>query len=1084
MSIVHCPLSIVHCPLSIVKKMPKRTDINTILIIGSGPIVIGQACEFDYSGTQACRALKEEGYRIVLVNSNPATIMTDPATAHRIYIEPLTLPYLENIIISEKPEALLATLGGQTALNLATQLWEAGILQKHGVELLGASIPVIQRAESRQTFKEIAQGIGLETARSYIANNMEQALQYANQLGYPCVVRPSYTLGGTGGGIAETPEQLEQIARLGLSNSIITEILIEESLIGWKEFELEVIRDLNDNAIVVCAIENLDPMGVHTGDSITVAPTQTLTDREYQKMRTAALNIVRAIGVETGGCNVQFALHPLSRRMIIIEINPRVSRSSALASKATGYSIAKVAAKLAVGYTLDELTNDITRKNACFEPTLDYCVVKIPRFDFRKFPENATTLGTSMKAVGEIMAIGRTFKQALQKGIRSLETGHAGFGFNANMPPHGIGEIEELLRRPNPLRIHVIFEAFERDFSLEKIQKLTHISTWFLQQMRQIYLAGKRFQLPDGEPAQQIEAKNQLFRAKQYGFTDAQLAVISGNKEEAITAIRQKMEMEPVYKLVDTCAGEFEAYTPYYYSGYESEDEANPSAKPKIMVIGGGPNRIGQGIEFDYCCVHAAMTCRELGYECIMVNSNPETVSTDYDISDKLYFEPLTPEDVLHICRREQPQGVIVQFGGQTPLKLAPYLQAAGIPIIGTQPQVIETAENRGAFRKLAQQLGILQPSNAAAQNAGQGMDLAHQIGYPVIVRPSHVLGGARMRVIYNAGELERYFEEPQLEFPVLIESFLENAIEVDVDAIADGEQCVIAGIMEHVHEAGIHSGDSACILPVYTLAPSMVEQIERNTQKLALALKVKGLVNIQFAVKNDLLYVIEVNPRASRTVPFVSKATGIAWAKLATRITLGETIAQLQKFLKPLLQPPDVFAVKEPIFPFNRFEQCEVLLGPEMKSTGEVMCSAPTAALAYKKAQEAVYRPLPKSGHVYMYADEAWLLRLQKKEKEQEKMLLNAISQLQSTGFTVSANPALARWGKDKGSLKLEALMPKIGEEQVKTGTINMVCHLPLTSGGAALRQLRRTTYDAGLPLTIGLRAALLAVEIFLRVR
>lgn len=931
--------------------MPRSTNIHTILIIGSGPIVIGQACEFDYSGTQACRALLEEGFRVVLVNSNPATIMTDPSMAHRTYIEPLTAEVAEQIIIKEKPDALLATLGGQTALNLAMQLHENGVLQRHGVTLLGANAAVIARAEDRQLFKETAAAIGLQMPFSKTVSTVEAALQTALQTGYPCIVRPSFTMGGTGGGIARNPEELKQIAARGLQCSLIGEVLIETSLIGWKEFELEVMRDKNDNAIVVCSIENLDPMGVHTGDSITVAPAQTLHNRLYQQLRTAALQLMQAVGVETGGANVQFAVHPHTESVMLIELNPRVSRSSALASKATGYPIARFAAKLAVGYTLDELQNQITRTNACFEPAIDYCVVKIPRFNFDKFPDVTPRLGTSMHAVGEVMAIGRTFKEALQKGIRSMENGRMGLFADDSTPARKLTPefIAQQLETPTPDRLFYLAQAFLSGFSLPQVYELTQIDPWFLHQIQQLC----------------CNTPSDLKTAKQQGFSDRQVAQLFGlPNEQAVRALRLQQNITPVYRLVDTCAAEFEAYTPYYYATWETECESKTNSNSnKALIIGSGPNRIGQGIEFDYCCVHAALACRQAGWESIMVNCNPETVSTDFDISDRLYFEPLTLEDLLHICQKEQPDGVMVQFGGQTPLNLTQALHQARIPILGTPPHSIALAEDRAGFRQVLAQLGLRQPLNAIAAHPHELETAVSKVGFPAVVRPSFVLGGAKMRLLHNPADLQQYLAHQHLTYPLLTEQFLHNAIEIDVDALSDGERCLIAGIMEHVEPAGIHSGDSNCVFPAYTLPPHLLQEIKEATRLLALKLQVKGLLNIQFAVQDNLLYVIEVNPRASRTIPFISKATGIAWANMAAQVLLGKSIAGLQ--VKEV-QPP-YFSVKTPVFPFDRFAHTAVVLGPEMRSTGEVMGIDHNLGMAFYKALWASGVTLPKQGTAWL---------------------------------------------------------------------------------------------------------------------
>jgi carbamoyl-phosphate synthase large subunit len=938
--------------------MPKDTSIRKILVIGSGPIVIGQGCEFDYSGVQACKALKEEGYEVILVNSNPATIMTDPEFAHRTYIEPITPEVVEKIIIREKPDALLPTLGGQTALNTSMSLYKSGTLDKHGVKMIGAKAEAIDMGEDRQLFKEAMIRIGLDMPRSGIAHTMEEAKKVAEEIGtFPLIVRPAFTLGGQGGGIAYNREEYEEIIHRGLDLSPVTEVLIDESLLGWKEFEMEVMRDCADNCVVICSIENLDPMGVHTGDSITVAPIQTLTDREYQIMRDASFAVIREIGVETGGSNIQFATCPKTGRMIVIEMNPRVSRSSALASKATGFPIAKIAAKLAVGYTLDELPNDITRVTpASFEPTIDYVVTKIPRFTFEKFPMANPVLTTSMKSVGEAMSIGRTFKESMQKCLRSLETGRWGFGFDKKDPQNPTrDEIARKLQIPNAERIFWLQTAFVNGWTLEEIFDATQIDPWFLRHLQQI-----------AEEGQQL-AELDLKRAKKLGFSDRQIALARGTSEDDVRAERKAKGIIPGYRLVDTCAAEFEAYTPYFYSSYGDENEARQSDKKKIIILGGGPNRIGQGIEFDYCCVHAAFALKELGYETIMVNSNPETVSTDYDTSDKLFFEPLTLEDVLNICDQEKPFGVIVQFGGQTPLNLAADLERHGVPIIGTSPKSIEQAEDRKFFSALLDKLNLKQAEAGTATNEAEAIVIANRIGYPVLVRPSFVLGGRGMMIVYCDTELTRYMREAVIaspERPVLIDRFLDNATEVDVDCISDGETSVVGAIMEHIEQAGIHSGDSACVIPAFSLSESIKAEITRAAIELARELKVRGLMNIQFAVKDEQLYVIEVNPRASRTVPFVSKATGVSLAKLAAKVMVGEKLKDLG--YTQTIVPPH-FSVKEAVFPWNRFPGIDIVLGPEMKSTGEVMGIDADWGMAYAKSQISAFNPLPTEGNVFL---------------------------------------------------------------------------------------------------------------------
>jgi carbamoyl-phosphate synthase large subunit len=938
--------------------MPKDTSIRKILVIGSGPIVIGQGCEFDYSGVQACKALKEEGYEVILVNSNPATIMTDPEFAHRTYIEPITPEVVEKIIIREKPDALLPTLGGQTALNTSMSLFKSGALDKHRVRMIGANADAIDKGEDRQRFKEAMLKIGLDLPLSGTAHTMEEARKVAEEIGrFPLIIRPAFTLGGQGGGIAYNREEFEEIITRGLDLSPVSEVLIEESLLGWKEFEMEVMRDRKDNCVVICSIENLDPMGVHTGDSITVAPIQTLTDREYQIMRDASFAVIREIGVETGGSNIQFATDPKTGRMIVIEMNPRVSRSSALASKATGFPIAKIAAKLAVGYTLDELPNDITRETpASFEPTIDYVVTKIPRFTFEKFPTANPVLTTSMKSVGEAMAIGRTFKESMQKCLRSLETGRWGFGFDSKEPQNATKEeITRKLQIPNAERIFWLQTAFVNGWTIEEVHAASAIDPWFLQHLKEIADEGKSLAATD------------LRRAKKLGFSDRQIAKSRGIHEDEIRAERKKAGIIPTYRLVDTCAAEFEAFTPYFYSTYGDENEARETEKKKIIILGGGPNRIGQGIEFDYCCVHAAFAVKELGYEAIMVNSNPETVSTDYDTSDKLFFEPLTLEDALNICDQEKPFGVIVQFGGQTPLNLAADLERHGVPIIGTSPKSIELAEDRKFFSALLDKLKLKQADAGTATNETEALTIANRIGYPVLVRPSFVLGGRAMMIVYSDDELSRYMREAVTaspERPVLVDRFLDNATEVDVDCISDGETSVVGAIMEHIEQAGIHSGDSACVIPSFSLSDSIKAEIVRAAKDLAHELKVIGLMNIQFAVKDEQLYVIEVNPRASRTVPFVSKATGISLAKLAAKVMLGHKLKDLG--YTETIVPPH-FSVKEAVFPWNRFPGIDIVLGPEMKSTGEVMGIDRDWGMAYAKSQISAFNPLPTSGNVFL---------------------------------------------------------------------------------------------------------------------
>ena len=947
--------------------MPKDTSLHKILLIGSGPIVIGQGCEFDYSGVQACKALGEEGYEVILVNSNPATIMTDPEFASRTYIEPITPEAIEKILAREKPDAVLPTLGGQTALNAAMALVESGALERHGARLIGANAEAIRRGEDRQLFKEIMLDIGLDCARSDIAHTLEEARNVVEAIGaFPLIIRPAFTLGGAGGGIAYNREELEEIVRRGLDLSPVCEVLIEESLLGWKEFEMEVMRDRADNCVVICSIENFDPMGVHTGDSITVAPVQTLTDKEYQAMRDASFAVIRAIGVETGGSNIQFAMHPQTGRMVVIEMNPRVSRSSALASKATGFPIAKIAAKLAVGYTLDELKNDITRETpACFEPSIDYCVVKVPRFTFEKFPQADPTLTTQMKSVGEAMAIGRTFKEALQKALRSLETGRFGLGADGrdSLPlledgSPNLSLIEQKLRIPGHDRVFFIRHALQAGLTIERIHELCSIDPWFLENIKQLIEEESRI-AEDG--------LGKLRRHKKLGFSDRQLATLTHRTEGEIRAARKNANLLPTYRLVDTCAAEFEAYTPYYYSTYGDEDETRSSPKKKVMILGGGPNRIGQGIEFDYCCVHAAFALRELGWETIMVNSNPETVSTDYDTSDKLYFEPLTLEDVLNIYERVRADAIIVQFGGQTPLNLAAALAANGCTIIGTPPASIEMAEDRRRFAAMLDKLQLKQTQGGTATNEHEAIAVAKQIGYPVLVRPSFVLGGRAMEIVHEEKDLRRYIRtaaEASPERPILVDRFLEDATEVDVDCIADGERCVIGGVMEHIEQAGIHSGDSACVIPTFSLSREVLEAIKRATIAMARELKVQGLMNVQFAVKDEEVYVLEANPRASRTVPFVSKAIGKPLAKLAARIMAGQTLKELN-FTSEIL--PKHYSVKEAVFPFIKFPGVDVTLGPEMRSTGEVMGIDANLGIAYAKAQMSAQPPLPTGGNVFI---------------------------------------------------------------------------------------------------------------------
>lgn len=961
--------------------MPKRTDIKTILIIGAGPIVIGQACEFDYSGAQACKALREEGYKVVLVNSNPATIMTDPNMADVTYIEPIEWQTVAKIIEKERPDAILPTMGGQTALNCALALSKNGVLKKYGVELIGATEDAIDKAEDRGRFKDAMTKIGLNTPKSFVCHTFEEALTAQEQVGFPTLIRPSFTMGGSGGGIAYNRDEFMAICERGFEASPTHELLIEQSVLGWKEYEMEVVRDKADNCIIICSIENFDPMGVHTGDSITVAPAQTLTDKEYQIMRNASLAVLREIGVDTGGSNVQFAINPENGEMIVIEMNPRVSRSSALASKATGFPIAKVAAKLAVGYTLNELRNDITGGliPASFEPTLDYVVTKIPRFAFEKFANADDRLTTQMKSVGEVMAMGRTFQESLQKALRGLETGICGFNLLSEEPE----KIRRELANPGPNRILYVADAFGAGFSLEEVHHYSKIDPWFLIQIQDLVqeeLALEKKQFSDLD-------RDELRRLKRKGFSDKRIAQLTNVSEKAVRDYRRSLNVLPVYKRVDTCAAEFASDTAYLYSTYEEECESNPSDRKKVMILGGGPNRIGQGIEFDYCCVHASLALREAGYETIMVNCNPETVSTDFDTSDRLYFEPLTLEDVLEVVRVENPWGVIVHYGGQTPLKLANALHENGVNIIGTSADSIDAAEDRERFQRILNELNLKQPANRTARNAAEAVELANEVGYPLVVRPSYVLGGRAMQIVYNDEELNKYMREAVSvsdDSPILLDHFLNNAIEVDVDCICDGENVVIGGIMQHVEQAGIHSGDSACSLPAYSLSGEILDEIRRQTKEMAFALNVRGLMNVQFAVQNDVIYVLEVNPRASRTVPFVSKATGRPLAKIAARVMAGETLAELN-VLDEII--PTKFFVKEAVFPFIKFPGVDTILGPEMRSTGEVMGVGETFAEAFFKAQLGAGERIPKVGKVFMSVvdqDKDRLLAIAKRFQEQ----------------------------------------------------------------------------------------------------
>jgi carbamoyl-phosphate synthase large subunit len=1050
---------------AIIRAVPKRTDIQSILIIGSGPIVIGQGCEFDYSGTQACKALKEEGYRIILVNSNPATIMTDPEFADRTYIEPLTPETLERIIERERPDAILPTVGGQTGINLASALWERGTLQKYGVELIGANYEAIHTAEDRQLFKEAMIRIGVEVPRSGTANTLEEGEKIAREIGFPLVVRPSFTLGGSGGGIAYNVDEFRAIVARGLELSPVHNVLVEESVTGWKEFELEVMRDKADNVIIVCSIENLDPMGVHTGDSITVAPQQTLTNGEYQAMRDEAKKIIRAIGVETGGSNIQFAVHPTTGRRLAIEMNPRVSRSSALASKATGFPIAKFAAKLAAGYTLDEIPNDITKKTpASFEPTIDYVVVKIPRFAFEKFRKTTPLLGLSMQSVGESMAIGRTFNEALQKGLRSLEIGVSGLetrNFTADRLP-------ELLRTPAPMRIFAIGDALRSGMSVDEIYNITAVDRWFLRQMRDIVATeGDIREHPDASAAQ-------MLKWKRNGFSDHQIAMLTSRNENEVRKQRHDLGVRPVYKRVDTCAAEFEASTPYMYSTYETENEAEPTDRRKVIILGSGPNRIGQGIEFDTCCVHASFALREIGYETIMVNCNPETVSTDYDTSDRLYFEPLTLEDVLEICDLEKPEGVIVQFGGQTPLKLAKALEAAGVPMWGTSVDSIDVAEDRERFGELVRKHGIIVPAHGTANVESEAIEVARTIGYPVVVRPSYVLGGRAMAIVYDEKSLREYMVyafEAAPGHPILIDRFLEDAVELDVDALADGTDVVIAGVMQHIEEAGIHSGDSTTVIPPYIITQRDQDKIRRRTVELAKALNVIGLMNVQYAIHDGELYVLEVNPRASRTVPYVSKATGVPFAKLAAKVMAGNSLKSLGITAEPKVS---AYFVKAPVFPFGRFPKEDTVLGPEMKSTGEVMGSSPNFGEAYLKAMLGAGIKLPVGGTAFVSVN----------DNDKRPLVVQLCRDLVSLGFKLIATGGtrefLVRNGVEVGvTFKVHELeRPNIVDRMIN-GEVNLVINTPL--GRSAFYDdtyIRRTALQLSIPCITTLSAATACVD------
>jgi carbamoyl-phosphate synthase large subunit len=1018
--------------------MPRRADLHRILVIGSGPIVIGQAAEFDYSGTQAARALREEGYEVILVNSNPATIMTDPEIADRTYLEPVTPEFVELIIEKERPDALLPTMGGQTALNVAMALSESGALERYGVELIGARARAIAIAEDRKLFAEAMKRIGLAVAEGGIATTLEEAEAIVERTDYPAIIRPSFTLGGSGGGIAYNRAEFEDIVQRGLDESPTTQVLIERSVLGWKEFELEVMRDQYDNVVIVCSIENFDPMGVHTGDSITVAPAMTLTDREYQVMRDAACAVIREVGVAAGGCNIQFAVNPADGEMLVIEMNPRVSRSSALASKATGFPIARIGAKLAVGYRLDEIPNDITKTTpASFEPVLDYVVVKVPRFAFEKFPKASPFLTTQMKSVGESMAIGRTFKEAFQKGLRALEIGRPGWTISVRLtddrlPDEGIEALRGALRQPTPERVFQVKRALERDMSVKELHELTAIDPWFLEQLRELVEAERWYAALDKPGADEIR------RMKRFGFSDAQLGAIRGEAEADVRERRWALGIRPAYKMVDTCAGEFPSSTPYLYGSYDEESEAPRSGKKSVVILGSGPNRIGQGVEFDYCCVRAVMALREVGYETIMVNSNPETVSTDYDTSDKLYFEPLTLEDVLEIVHREQPVGVIVQLGGQTPLKLTRPLEAAGVTILGTSPDAIDIAEDRRRFEKIVRELEIKQPPNGTATSVEEAIEAAERIGYPVLVRPSYVLGGRAMMIVYDADSLRDYFATAARvseERPVLIDRFLEDAFEADVDAISDGKDVVIGGIMQHIEDAGIHSGDSACVLPPYLIGEAAMETMREQTIALAKALGVVGLINVQYAIKDGVVYVLEVNPRASRTIPFVSKAIGVALASLAARVMLGESLADVG-LTKEIV--PAYVSVKEAVFPFNKFPGTDPVLGPEMRSTGEVMGISDSFGWSFAKAQLAASNGLPLEGCILITVNDS------------DKPTVTPIARrFQELGFQLLATTGTARYLKARGIPVRSVFKVHEGRpnclDNVVNGDVHLLINTPL---------------------------------------
>ncbi|APB35253.1 carbamoyl phosphate synthase large subunit [Gloeomargarita lithophora Alchichica-D10] len=1061
--------------------MPRRQDIKKILLIGSGPIVIGQACEFDYSGTQACKALREEGYTVVLVNSNPATIMTDPELADRTYIEPLTVETLGQIIAQERPQALLPTMGGQTALNLAVRLAKSGILAQYNVELIGAKLAAIEKAEDRKLFKQAMEKIGVGVCPSGLAETWEEAQHIGQQIGsYPLIIRPAFTLGGTGGGIAYNQEEFEQIARSGLEASPVSQILVEQSLLGWKEFELEVMRDLADNVVIICSIENFDPMGVHTGDSITVAPAQTLTDKEYQRLRDTAMRIIREIGVETGGSNIQFAINPLDGEVVVIEMNPRVSRSSALASKATGFPIAKFAAKLAVGYTLPELTNDITKKTpACFEPSIDYVVTKIPRFTFEKFPGATPYLTTQMKSVGEVMAIGRTFQESFQKAIRSLETGRAGWGCDRSEILPTLEQVRANLRTPNPERIFHLRHALLLGITVDELYELTAIDPWFLRELEDLLRVERYLKIT---PFDQISVAD-WWLIKQKGFSDRQIAFATRKTEAEIRAYRQQIEVMPVYKTVDTCAAEFEADTPYHYSTYEQETEIRPIDKPKVVILGSGPNRIGQGIEFDYCCCHAAFALKEQGYETIMINSNPETVSTDYDTSDRLYFEPLTLEDILHILEVEKPVGIIVQFGGQTPLKLALPLHNIlnnqdEIPtqIWGTSPISIDIAEDREKFEQILRELDIKQPPNGIARDEQEALTIARRIGYPVVVRPSYVLGGRAMEIVYSDSDLERYIKtavQIEPDHPILVDKFLENAIEVDVDALRDQSGLIIiGGILEHIEQAGIHSGDSACVLPTYSLSDKILAQIRTWTKALAERLEVIGLINVQFAIQGEQVYILEANPRASRTVPFIAKATGVPLAKLAARVMAGERLVDMGIIQEVI---PSYYSVKEVVLPFEKFPGTDTILGPEMRSTGEVMGIATEFGRAFAKSQIAAGQNLPLAGRVFASFN-----------NRDKQIAVPIIQELIELGFQIVATQGTRQILLENGLtvekvLKLHEGRPHV-IDWIKNDQIQLILNTPSGEDAQADGQLiRRTALAYKIPLVTtiaGARATLAAIR------